>query len=125
MIRWLLLTASIAAAADVNGIWSGQLPTRFGEIEDLSLRFVQKGTVLTGKMYGDNESTGIQEATLEGEQIRFVIVTELNGGPRRFVYSGTVKGDRMELSRKRELLPGDPNTNNRAAPQAVVLRKLL
>jgi hypothetical protein len=96
----LVLTVS-AAGADLSGIWTGTLTDRNGDPQDLSFRFSQKGETLTGKMYGDNESTAITSARVEGEQITFAVTTELNGQITNFVFTGKVEGDQMDLSRRR------------------------
>jgi hypothetical protein len=89
------------SGADLSGIWSGQIVDRNGDVQDLSFRFVQKGDALTGKMYGDNESTSIADAKITGDQITFSVTGELNGQITKFVYTGTSDGDELQLTRQR------------------------
>lgn len=113
-----ILSVSTVLAADVSGIWTGQTVDRNGDPQDLSFRFTWKGNTLTGKMYGDNESTLIADASISGNQIAFMVTTELNGGITKFRYTGTVTGDEMELVRKRVDLKVDLKTDT-AAKDAV------
>jgi hypothetical protein len=124
-----LLYVASALAADVSGIWSGTLTDRNNDPQDLSFRFIQKGETLTGKMYGDNESTTVSAAKMFGNEISFLVTTELNGQVTTFKYTGTVDGDQMELTRKRVdagFATSAANTDPKkpATPQTVKLKRL-
>jgi hypothetical protein len=90
-----------AFGADLSGIWSGTLVDGKRDPQDFSFRFSQKGDTLTGKMYGDNESLPIAAVKISGAQISFSVTTELNGQISTFIYTGTVEGDHMDLTRMR------------------------
>lgn len=128
MIRLLLapLFAIAAIAGDVTGIWTGQLPGLFGEVDDISFRIVRNASGLSGKVYGNSESSAIHDVKLEGSVLTFVVVTEMNGGQRKFVYNGVVEGNRMQMTRRRELLPGDTDPEKKKTiPQRFVVTKLI
>jgi hypothetical protein len=112
----LLLVASASLfGADLSGIWTGQTVGRNGDPQDLSFRFTQSGDTISGKMYDENESTPISEGKIEGDTIRFVVMTELNGQINRTIYSGHIlsaKGDEIEITRERE----HPRENEKKAP---------
>lgn len=111
----LILVSANLFGADLSGIWTGQTVARNGDPEDVSFRFRQSGDVISGKMYGENESTPISEGKIEGDTIRFVIVTELNGQINRTIYSGHIlnaNGDEIEVTRQRE----NPRPNEKKAP---------
>jgi len=119
------------SAADLSGIWNGQVTDRNGDVTDVSFRFAQKGEELTGKMYGDNESTPITAAKISGNQVTFTVTTELNGQISEFVYSGTVvfggkgEGDQIQLTRKR--IGGNPtgaNAKGRNQNQSIQLKRV-
>jgi hypothetical protein len=112
-----VLSVSTMLAADVSGIWTGQTVDRNGDPQDVSFRFDSKGNSLTGKMYGDNESTPISDASISGSQISFMVITELNGGITKFRYTGTVTGDGMDLMRKRMDLKPEPVAKDAAAKE--------
>lgn len=112
----LLIAASAnLLAADISGIWTGQTTDRNGDPQDVSFRFTQSGDVISGKMYGENESTPISEGKIEGDAVHFVVVTELNGQINRTIYSGHIldaKGDEIEITRERE----HPRPDEKKAP---------
>jgi hypothetical protein len=121
----LLLTAG-AAAGELDGIWVGQLPGRDGDVIDVSFRFTQNGTRLTGKLYGDTDSLPLREGKIEAGQISFRVSNEMNGGQTRFRFSGAVKNGTIELTRTRELRPEEVNDpNRRNVPQIIILKRLL
>jgi hypothetical protein len=104
-VGFLILISVNLFGADLSGIWTGQTVGRNGYPEDVSFRFQQSGDAISGKMYGENESTPISEGKVEGDTIRFVVVTELNGQINRTIYSGHIlnaKGDEIEVTRERE-----------------------
>jgi hypothetical protein len=115
LLCFAVLSVSTMVAADVSGIWSGQTTDRNGDLQDLSFRFAWKGNTLTGKMYGDNESTPIEDAGISGNQITFMVTIELNGAVTKFLYTGTVTGDEMDLLRKRVNLKVDAAAKDAAA----------
>lgn len=129
MWKTALLCGLLAAStlfADISGIWTGQQPDRNGDLQNFAFQFVQKGDSITGKMYGDNESTPITEGKLSGEQVRFTVTGELNGQINKAVYSGTVKGDEMEIFRERKLQPGkQPPAEKQPAPKPIQLKRLV
>lgn len=102
----LLVIAGVALAADFNGTWIGTIEVRAGTTEDVAFQFVQKGAVLSGKQYGDFESTPIVKGTVSGELVMFVLVrqeqsgNEINQTNIRFV--GRMVGQEIELTRERE-----------------------
>jgi hypothetical protein len=103
-----IFCATTAFGADFSGIWTGTTTDRNGDLQDLSFRFTQTGDKVTGKMYGDNESTRIEGVTISGDQITFTVTTELNGAISNFLYTGTIEGGEMELVRKRVGVKPDP-----------------
>ncbi|HYO82986.1 MAG TPA: hypothetical protein VES20_16380 [Bryobacteraceae bacterium] len=121
----LALLAFPLLATDLAGFWSGNLENRFGEAEDISFRFIRQGTELTGKLYGDVDSTPVREIKVEGDQIRFSIVFEQNGGSRQWDYTGTISGNEIRMERVRVPQPGDPQRQNPIPPQTFTLKKVL
>jgi hypothetical protein len=101
-----MIALALALAADLNGIWVGQIPTRNGDKLDIAFQLKQTGNVLTGKLYGDYRSTPISEGRLDGETIAFTLIAEEQAGNQvndsRLKFTGTVKDGEIELTRKRE-----------------------
>jgi hypothetical protein len=85
-----------------------------GEPQDISFRFKVDGQSITGTMFGDEFDLPISEASVTGDQIRFTVVTKnyYSGAKQPFVYTGTIKGAEMELTRERIVNPDDKPTKN-------------
>jgi hypothetical protein len=100
------LLAGVLAGADLSGTWIGQLPGRNGTVEDVAFEFVQKGTQLGGKQYGDYESTPIVKGTVAGELVMFVIMRQEQAGNEinetKIRFTGRLVGQELELTRERE-----------------------
>jgi hypothetical protein len=116
-MRTLLLTALLCAAtlpaADIAGTWLGHIPTTTavggdrGTFQEVAFQFVQKGTTLTGKFYGDNEAAPIIEGKVSGDQIEFVVIAQEQQGNQitatKLRFTGTVQKDgEIEITRVRE-----------------------
>jgi hypothetical protein len=127
----LLFSLSIVAfAGDLSGIWTGVIPARNGDLIDVTFRFAQTGQQLGGKMYRDNASAPVVEGKIGGDQVVFTVVLEEQLGnlfvPTRHVFSGTIKGDEIEVSRERVLDPKIGNAERRNnQKQTFILKRLL
>jgi hypothetical protein len=128
-----LLCAWTLPAADLTGIWIGQIPGRNGEMQDVAFKFTQNGATLGGKLYGDYQSTPITEGKISGDQISFVVNAPEQAGNQinraRLSFSGSIQAGEMELTRERE---GATNAGNGGvvqfrgnAKQTFRLRRLL
>lgn len=104
----LLLLAGSAWAADLSGIWVGEIESGRPDRDPIqvSFQFVQKGTALGGKLYGDHQSTPIATGIVAGELVTFVVITaeqagnEINDTKVRF--TGRLVNGELELMRERE-----------------------
>ncbi len=104
---WLgLLCAMGLCAADLTGIWVGQVPTRNGDSVDIAFQFTQTGTKLTGKLYGDYKSSPIVEGLVAGDLVTFVVAATEQAGNQinesRLRFTGSLKSGEVELTRERE-----------------------
>lgn len=110
MGRLLIAVAFCLAlsAADFSGIWVGQIPTgRDDAFQDVAFKIVQTGNTISGKLYGDYQSSPISEARISGDLITFVVVAtaqqngnEINTTKLRF--TGSLKDGALELTRDRD-----------------------
>lgn len=95
----IAVALALLLAADFSGTW-------IGDTTDFAFRLVQKGTVLTGKQYGDQQSTPISKATVSGDLISFVLVRQEQSGNEinesRIRFTGRLIGNELELTRERE-----------------------
>jgi hypothetical protein len=120
------LFATGVLAAGITGIWTGQQQGRGGATDDLAFRFKSDGQALTGTVFGDEFDLPIAEASLSGDQVRFTVVTTnyYTGTKVKFVYTGVIKGDRMELVRERVPTAEDKPGNRPPAKQTLTLKRL-
>ncbi len=117
----LALLASSLQAAGVSGIWIGLLAEPDRDPQDLSFRFTETSGNVSGKMYGDNESTPLKDLKIEGDKITFTVTTELNGSVNKFTFTGVIRENEMELRRERET--SSKGRDEKPGP-TVVLRRI-
>src|SRR5438105_146082 len=103
----LLLLALSLHAADVTGFWLGNATGgRRNQVQDFAFQFIQKGTILTGKVYVDYGSTPILKGTIEDGKIDFQVVAREQAGNEInqvvLHFKGTLKDDQIEITRERE-----------------------
>src|SRR4051794_20677753 len=121
-VLFVLLVASTVAAADLNGIWTGFHEGRRGEKEDVAFRFRTDGQTLTGKLFGDEFDLPITAGVIEGDQVRFSVITTnyYSGAKVTFTYAGSIRDGELELVRERVLLPEEkPDPNRPPAKQTI------
>ena len=113
-----LLFATTAWGADFSGIWTGQIPGRNGVMQDIAFKLTQTGKSVTGKLYGDYQSTPISEAVVYGDLITFVVIAQEQAGNQindtRLRFSGRMENGELELTRDRE---SSTNAGNAGAAQ--------
>lgn len=93
----IAMLAVTAAAADVTGKWSGQVPSR-GEAMVATFTFKVDGNKLTGTMTGPQGEVALQEGKVSGDQISFTTM----GGSAKILFQGTVAGNEIKMTRTRE-----------------------
>ena len=101
-----LLWAGSLCAADLTGMWIGQVPGRNNTKTDIAFQLEQSGTKLTGKLYGDYRSNPILKGTVAGDLVTFTVAAveqagnEINENVVRF--TGKLVNGELELSRDLE-----------------------
>jgi hypothetical protein len=126
----LILFALVLPAADLSGMWTGLITTRTGDLQDLTFKFTQAGDTFKGKMYRDTASAQISDGKITGEQINFTVTVEEQLGNLfldiKYLFSGTIKGTEIELTRERAPHPAIATNNNRGPQkQTFTLKRLL
>jgi len=100
-------------------VWGDGSPTReFLYVEDAAV-----GILLAAERL--NESTPVKDGKVDGDRITFSITTELNGGPRTFLYSGTISGKQIQVERQRMLRAGEAPPATPQKPQEFTLKPVL
>lgn len=98
--------AATLGAQDFAGIWMGQIAGRNGQFQEVEFRFIQNGSALTGKLYGDYRSTPIAEGKVTGDQISFLVVAQEQSGNQindtRHQFTGVLKDGEIEITRERQ-----------------------
>jgi hypothetical protein len=122
----VFLLASSAFAADLSGIWMGQQPGRNGETDDVAFQFKLNGEALTGTLFGDEFDLPITEGTLTGDQVRFTVTTTnyYSGRKMKFIYTGTLKGNSIELTRERIPAPDEKAGSRGPLKQTLKLTRI-
>jgi hypothetical protein len=114
--------AALLLAADLTGMWAGQVPGRNGPV-DIAFKIEQTGTRLSGKLYGDTKSSPIVAGTVAGDLVTFVVSTVEQAGNQfhetRIRYTGRlVEGGELEIIRERESAK-DAASGAAVAPRAL------
>lgn len=126
----LLLAGLSVTAADLSGTWTGVIPARNKELQDVTFQLVQKGDALTGKLYRDTTAVPILDGKISGEQISFRVESEEQVGNVfvliKYTFTGSIKGAEIELTREREANPmltsGNPANRANQKPTFTLTR---
>jgi hypothetical protein len=123
----LLLNISMFAA-DLVGIWTGQMAGRNNEKQDVAFQFKSAKTSFSGVMFGDEFDIPIEDISVQGEHISFSVtsVNYYDGRRTKFVYSGTIRNQEMELTRERSggPVPGASANKREPTKQTFTLKRL-
>jgi hypothetical protein len=105
-IAILLLFGTTGLGADITGIWLGKIPGRRGDSQDVAFQFIQKGATLSGKLYGDYQSTPIVEGKISDGEVSFVVISQEQAGNQIndtiIRFTGCFQGPELELNRQIE-----------------------
>jgi hypothetical protein len=93
----IIMLAASMVAADLSGKWTGQVPAR-GEAVAATFVFKVEGDKLTGTMTGPQGDVALQEGKVSGDKISF----STPGGNAKILFTGTVAGDEIKMTRTRE-----------------------
>src|SRR5580765_4445570 len=90
LLLLVLLFATPARAAGVDGKWSGSLSTPNGDIT-ISFDLKADGASLTGSMIGPGgTSIAIKSGKVDGNKISFMVSIDFGGMPLDLSYTGLV-----------------------------------
>lgn len=130
----LLLTGAASLwADDLTGIWTGRIPARNGDLQDIAFQIVQTGSKISGKLYGDYVSSPIIQGLVADGLLTFVVASSEQAGNQintaRIRFTGKVKDGVMDLMREREAsidAINGANADQRPAPKvSFQLKRLL
>jgi hypothetical protein len=89
----------MAAAAEVNGKYTGEMTTQRGP-QTVTYTFKTTGMTVEGSTTGRGGDTPIEAGKIDGDTLTFTVTRPGRGGgdPTKVVYTGKIKGDTIELS---------------------------
>src|ERR1035441_7456629 len=95
----LIALCSLAAfAAGASGTWTGSVETPNGTMEN-PFTFKVDGAKLTGTItMGPMGEAPISEGKVDGENLSFAMVRDMDGNQFRINYKGKVAGDEIKLT---------------------------
>jgi hypothetical protein len=95
----VLVFAAVVAlfAADVSGKWKASFTSPDGQTRENTITLQADGAKLTGTIASQRGEAKIQEGTVNGDEISFVVVRNFNGNDMKFNYKGKVTGNKMTL----------------------------
>lgn len=86
-----------AAAETVDGTWTTF--DTYGGSQKLTWEFTSDGEKLTGKVSSEFGEQKIQDGTIKGNKVTWTEIVTTDGNRTRMKYEGTLKGDKMKLTR--------------------------
>jgi opacity protein-like surface antigen len=95
----LLCFTFVAAAADVTGKWTAEIPGRGGNTQTTTFTFKADGAKLEGTVANQRGENPISEGKVDGDKVTFAQVMNMNGNDMKMTYTGVVRGDTIELTR--------------------------
>ena len=94
----LILLASPARAADVDGRWSGAVVTPNGDVT-VAFEFKSDGAALTGSTTGpDGSILPIKDGKIDGTRISFVVTLDFGGMTFDLAYTGEVSPAEIKMT---------------------------
>lgn len=98
MLAAVVLTATPARAADVDGKWSGSIDTPMGAV-NVGFDFKADGPALTGSTTSpDGGSVPIKNGKIDADKISFVVTLDFGGMTFDLNYTGVVKPDNIAMT---------------------------
>jgi hypothetical protein len=97
--RLILLSCALALAAfaaDVTGKWTYEMQGRNGAMTG-TINLKADGSTLTGTVSGRGGDTEISDGKIDGDNVSFTVVREMNGNKVTMKYTGTVSGDGIKF----------------------------
>jgi len=100
VVTILFLAVSIgAAAADLAGMWTAQVPGRNGT-RDTKFTFKVDGDKLTGTMSVEGQDTVIADGKVSGDNLSFTASVDRGGNMIKFTYYGKINGAEIQFKRE-------------------------
>ena len=90
------MMTAVAFAASIDGKWTGEMQTPNGS-RPVTFTFAADGSTLNGSTTGRGGETKITNGKIDGENITFDVVREMQGNTMTMHYTGKVSGSELKL----------------------------
>ncbi len=99
LVAGLLLAASFAFGADVDGKWTGSIQGMDGNPMTIGYTFKANGNALTGTTTGpDGKEIALKDGKIDGNNIAFTVLLDFGGQEMKMEYKGVVSPDQIKLT---------------------------
>jgi hypothetical protein len=117
LVVLILCSLVCVHAADISGKWTAEFDSQVG-LQKYTYEFKVTGTTITGNatanIAGEDMKSVIAEGKIDGDKISFTEKLNYTGMDLDIVYTGTVSGNEMKLSRTVAGQEGETFTAKRA-----------
>jgi hypothetical protein len=126
----LYFSASALSAADLTGIWMGEVTGPKGEKQDMAFQFQAAKGEIKGVLFGDEFDLPVQDLKIDGDRVTFSVSSMNYYGGRRVktLYTGILTDKTLELTRQQADPPpaakADKPKEPRAARAPIILKRL-
>ena len=90
--------AFVAAAADVTGKWTAEIPGRNGNTQNVTFNLKADGSAVTGNMATPRGEAPITDGKVDGNDISFNVVRKVQDNEITMKYKGKVDGDSIKFT---------------------------
>ena len=99
LVLGLILVASFAFAAPIDGKWVGEIPGMDGAPMKLNYTFKADGATLTGSTTGpEGKEIAIKDGKIDGNNVSFSVTFDMGGQEMKMEYKGVLSGDTLKLT---------------------------
>jgi hypothetical protein len=98
LLALLGVFAFVAAAADITGKWTAEVPGRNGNTQTVTFNFTASGTTLTGNMANARGEAPITDGKIDGDTVTFNVVRKMQDNEITIKYKGKVSGDKINFT---------------------------
>lgn len=99
LVLGLILVASFAFAAPIDGKWVGEIQGMDGSPTKISYTFKADGDKLTGTTSSpDGKEMAIKDGKINGNNISFSVSFDMGGQEMKLDMKGVLSGDNLKLS---------------------------
>lgn len=88
----------VAAAADITGKWTAEVPGRQGNTQTVTFNFKADGSNLSGSMANPRGEVQISDGKIDGNNISFNVVRKMQDNDVTIKYKGVVDGDSIKFN---------------------------